>query len=343
MAGPRIATMNDCHVEINSQNKILVDAGRSLLATLAGEKIFLPTACGGRGLCGLCKVKVLQGGGEVTGQETKRLGQERLGLGWRLACQVTVRSNVSIELDSDVLKKGRFEGTCEDIEDLTHDIRRLRFVLRDPSTIDFVPGQYVQLRCPPYPGSPEEVSREYSIASDPSQKHKIELIMRRVPKGICTTYCFSTLKVGDPVIFSGPHGEFRISETDAPMIFIAGGSGMAPFVSMLHHMANTRSSRRVTLFFGANRPRDLYLLDEMRHFETALPHFRFVPVVIKGDDEQTWTGQTGFVTEAVFRAFQSLAGHEGYVCGPPAMIDAAVQVLAALGIPKDKIFYDRFL
>ncbi len=335
--------MGTCNIEINAERKLQVHTGKSLLATLADQRIFLATACGGRGFCGLCRVKVRQGGGPAAERETKRLGEDLLRQGWRLACQIIVESDLSIEVSADVLKKGQFKAVCSGIEDLNHDVRRLRLELQAPPTISFVPGQYIQFRCPPYPGSPEEVSREYSIASDPTQSHAVELIMRRVPKGICTTYCFEGLKVGDPVTFSGPHGDFRLSDSNAPMIFVAGGSGMAPFVSILHHMANTRSDRKATLFFGGNRSKDLYLLDEMRRFEARLPGFRFVPVVAKDGDESGWTGQTGLVTEAVQRTYSSLAGYEGYLCGPPAMIDASLGVLARLRIAQDRIYYDKFL
>jgi Na+-transporting NADH:ubiquinone oxidoreductase subunit F len=334
--------MTSCTIEINTERRLKVPAGKSLLATLADQKVFLATACGGRGFCGLCRVKVRQGGGPVTERETKRLGEDLLRQGWRLACQVRVESDLSIEVPAEVLAKGRFKAVCSALEGLTYDVLRLRLELQDPPGISFVPGQYIQLRCPPYPGSGEEVSREYSIASDPAQSHAIELIIRRVPKGICTTYCFEGLKVGDPVTFSGPHGDFRLSDSSAPMIFLAGGSGMAPFVSILHHMANTQSNRQATLFFGGNRPKDLYLLDEMGQFEARLPGFRFVPVVAKDGDPAGWTGQTGLVTEAVQRTYSNLAGYEGYLCGPPGMIDASLGVLNRLQIPRDKIYYDRF-
>jgi Na+-transporting NADH:ubiquinone oxidoreductase subunit F len=335
--------MGTCTLSINTDSKVRVQTGKSLLATLAEQRVFLATACGGRGFCGLCRVKVHQGGGPVTEREMKRLGEDLLRQEWRLACQITVESDLSVEVAPEILKKGQFKAVCSGIEDLTHDVRRLRLELQDPPTISFVPGQYVQFRCPPYPGSPEEVSREYSIASDPAQSHAVELIMRRVPKGICTTYCFEGLKVGDPVTFSGPHGDFRLSDSHAPMIFVAGGSGMAPFVSILHHMANTRSDRKATLFFGGNRPKDLYLLDAMRQFEARLPGFRFVPVVATDGDGSGWTGQTGLVTEAVQRIYSNLAGYEGYLCGPPGMIDASLDVLARLHIAQDKIYYDKFL
>jgi Na+-transporting NADH:ubiquinone oxidoreductase subunit F len=330
-----------CRIEINGERHLLAEPGKSLLAALAEHKVFLPTACGGRGFCGLCKIKVLSGGGPVTERETKRL-KEALNDGFRLACQIQVQDDLSIEVPSEVLTKGQIQAVCSAIEDLTYDVKRFRFDLKAPQELDFVPGQYVQLRCPPYPGSPKEISREYSIASDPSQRNRVELIIRRVPKGTSTTYCFDYLKEGDEVRLSGPFGDFHLSKTDTPMIFIAGGSGMAPFVSILHHMANTGCSRPTAYLFGAKQIKDLYLLEAMREFEQRLPAFRFIPVVAQACDGDAWTGQTCLVTEAVQRTFSSLTGYEGYLCGSPGMIDASIQVLTDLGIPKDKIYYDKF-
>ena len=330
-----------CRIEINGQRQLPVQTGKSLLATLADHKVFLPTACGGRGFCGQCKVRVLSGGGEVTERETKRLGPA-LSDGFRLACQVQVQQNLAIEVPAEVLTKGQILATCYAIEDLTGDVRRFRFDLADPSQLDFVPGQYVQFHCPSYPGSPEEVTREYSIASDPGQKNRVDLIIRRVRQGACTTYCFDHLKVGDRVQLSGPFGDFCLSKTDAPMIFIAGGSGMAPFVSILHQMVHTNCRRPATFFYGGNLVRDLYLLEEMRRFEAGLAAFRFVPVVARPGECPDWTGQTGLVTEAVQRTYSGLAGFEGYLCGPPGMIEASVKVLTGLGMAQEEIRYDKF-
>jgi len=330
-----------CRIEINGERCLAVETGRSLLATLADHGVFLATACGWRGFCGLCKVKVLHGGGPVSVQDTRRLKQ-LVHEGFRLACQVQVQGDLAIEVPDEVLNRGQIRTLCTAIEDLTHDVKRFRLQLEDPTELDFFPGQYVQVRCPPFPGSPQEVAREYSIASDPEYRHTVDLIIRRVPQGTCTVYCFEHLKVGDEVRLSGPFGDFRLSGTDTPMIFLAGGSGMAPFVSILHHMVHTGCPRPTTFFFGAKRVRDLYLLDAMRAFERQLPAFRFVPVVAQVSEGEAWTGQTGLVTDAVGRAFTGLAGFEAYLCGPPGMIEASIQVLKGLGIPQDRIYYDKF-
>jgi len=330
-----------CQIEINGERRLTVQSGRSLLATLADQQVFLPTACGGRGFCGLCRVKVLSGGGPVTERETQRL-KAALNQGFRLACQIQVHEDLALSIPPEILTKGQIRAVCSAIEDLTYDVRRFHLELKDPPELDYVPGQYVQLRCTAYPGSPGEISREYSIGSDPAERHVVDLIIRRVPRGTCTTYCFERLKVGDEVRLSGPFGDFRLSETHAPMIFIAGGSGMAPFVSILHHMANTGSRRPATYFFGGRQIKDLYLLDAMVQFEQRLPAFRFIPVVAQVCGDASWTGQTGLVTEAVQRTFSNLTGYEGYLCGPPGMIDASIRVLTDLGIRPDKIYYDKF-
>jgi Na+-transporting NADH:ubiquinone oxidoreductase subunit F len=208
--------------------------------------------------------------------------------------------------------------------------------------MDFVPGQYIQFLCPGYKQNPEEVYRAYSISSDPAEKNIIELIIRRVPGGICTTYCFDYLKVGDPVKMNGPYGDFRLSDSDATMIFVAGGSGMAPFVSILYYMRNAGIGRQASYFFGANRVKDIYLTELMRQFESALPNFKFIPVVAQPETDNNWAGETGLVTEAVLRHLSKADGFEGYLCGSPGMIDAATKVLVGRGIPVDKIYYDKF-
>jgi Na+-transporting NADH:ubiquinone oxidoreductase subunit F len=166
------------------------------------------------------------------------------------------------------------------------------------------------------------------------------MIIRRVPNGICTTYCFDYLKTGDTVKINGPYGDFKLSNSDAPMIFIAGGSGMAPFVSILNHMKTNSIKRKTDYYFGGNEKRDMFFEKEMRAFETELGNFNFVPVIARPTDN--WKGKKGLVTEAVQESFTDLSQHEGYLCGSPGMIDASIKVLCQLGMKEDKIYYDKF-
>jgi len=337
-----VVNYGSCKITVNGEKELNIQGGKPLLSVLREEKIFIPSACGGRGTCGVCKVKVIDGGGPVLATETPFLTKEELADNVRLSCQVKVRSDIAIQIPEELFNVREYKAVCARIEDLTYDMKRFRFELKDPATVKFTAGQYMQLLTPKYKGNNEEVYRAYSIASDPSENSIVELIIRRVPNGICTTYCFDHLKEGDPVNMNGPYGDFRLSDTDAPMVFVAGGSGMAPFVSIRHYMRNNNISRKVKYFFGGNTLKDLCLDKQMKEFEAVLDGFEFIPVVGNPEQGGKWTGQTGLVTEAVQRSYNDLSGHEGYLCGSPGMIDAAVKVFVALGMPQEKVYYDKF-
>ena len=337
-----LANYGPCEININGERDITIQGGKPLLSTLVAEKIFIPSACGGRGTCGLCKLKVLEGAGPLLPTEEPFLDAGEIESNVRLSCQVKVRNDLKIEIPPELFDVREYVCKCGEIVDLTHDIKQFRFELVEPDRIGFVPGQYIQLLTPVYKKGGEEVYRAYSISSDPAQKNYIEAIIRLVPGGICTTYCFEYLKVGDEVRLNGPYGDFHLSETDAPIVFIAGGSGMAPIKCILHHMKNTASKRKATYYFGANKVNELFLLDEMKEFESDLADFKFVPVVATPQDGEEWTGETGFVTDAVRRGLKNASECEAYLCGSPGMIDASIDVLTELGMKQEAIFYDKF-
>jgi len=337
-----LANYGPCRIGINDERDITVKGGGNLLSMLTSEKIFVPSACGGRGTCGLCKLKVLEGAGPLLPTEEPYLSEEETQSDVRLACQVKVRNDLKIEIPPELFAIREYVCRCAAIVDLTHDIKQFRFDLVEPEQIDFVPGQYVQLLAPVYKKGGEEVYRAYSISSDPAEKHSIETIIRLVPGGICTTYCFEYLKVGDEVKINGPYGDFRLSDTSTPIVFIAGGSGMAPIKCILHYMKNTANNRKATYYFGANKVEELFLLDKMKVFESDLVDFRFMPVVATPDENENWNGQTGLVTEAFQRDLNNALECEAYLCGSPGMIDAAIKVLIDLGMREETIFYDKF-
>jgi Na+-transporting NADH:ubiquinone oxidoreductase subunit F len=337
-----IQNYGPCKITINGKKELTVEGGKPLLSSLKEQKIFLPSACGGRGTCGVCKCKVLTGAGPLLPTEMPFLDAKEQKDNVRLSCQVKVKNDIAIEIPEMLFSIQQYQAILTAAEDLTYDMKRFRFELTEPAAMEFVAGQYVQITCPPYKGSTEEVSRAYSIASNPKDNHFIDLIVRRVPKGICTTWMFDYLKVGDAAQMTGPYGEFRISDIETPMIFIAGGSGMAPFVAILHQMKNTGSKRKAEYFFGGNAVRDLCLSEQMAEFEKTLTDFKFTPVVSRPAPQDNWNGQTGLVTEAVKKSFTDLSGYEGYLCGSPGMIDASIKVLRELGMPEEKIFYDKF-
>ena len=331
-----------CRITINDERELDVEGGRDLLSLLAAEKIFIPSACGGRSTCGLCKLKVLEGAGLLLPTEEPFLDKTERNSNVRLACQVKVRSDLKIEIPKELFAIREYTCKCTEITDLTYDIKLFRFELIEPKTMDYIPGQYVQLQAPAYKKSSEEVYRAYSIASDPAEKNLIDLIIRLVPGGICTTYCFEYLKVGDEVKMNGPYGQFRLTETDAPIVFIAGGSGMAPIKCILHQMKNTKNKRNATYFFGANQPRDLFLLDLMEQFEKQLPDFHFIPSLSEPGDNSKIEYEKGFVTDAVRRRLKNARECEAYLCGSPGMIEAVIKVLLELGMSEEKTFYDKF-
>lgn len=337
-----IANYGQCKITINEERELTVQGGKPLLSMLTAEKIFIPSACGGRGTCGLCKVKVLEGAGAILPTEEPYLSKEEQAAQVRLSCQVKVKNDLRIQIPRELFSIREYVTRCTKIRDLTHDIKLFRFQLVEPTTMDYIPGQYIQLQTPAYEKSPAPVYRAYSIASDPAEKGIIDLIIRLVPNGICTTYCFNHLKEGDEMRLNGPYGSFHLSDTQAPVVFIAGGSGMAPIKCILHHMKNTQNQREAVYFFGANVVREMFMVEEMRQFESDLANFRFVPVIAKPHEGETWSGETGLVTQAVQRDVKNGVPYEAYLCGSPGMIDASIKVLNELGITNDRVFYDKF-
>ena len=329
-------------ITINEEKQLVVPAGASLLATLKAERIFMPSACGGRGWCGLCKARVAGAAGEVLPAELARLSAEEVKAGFRLTCQVKVERDLRMYVPQSLLRAHQFAAKVAAMRDLTYDIKEVTLELVDPPEIDFVAGQFVQFEVPEYELARQPVYRAYSIASDPADRHTLALEIRLVPNGIATTYVHRFLKVGDAVTVNGPYGEFHLRDSDRPIVFIAGGSGMAAIRAMLFEMARTNSPRRATYFFGAKSRRDLFLVEEMRDFEARIPHFAFVPALSSPDREDSWDGETGLITDVVGRAIPSGADSEAYLCGSPGMINASVAVLKKNGVAEDRIFYDRF-
>jgi Na+-transporting NADH:ubiquinone oxidoreductase subunit F len=236
---------------------------------------------------------------------------------------------------------GNFVGLVERIRDLTPDIKQLRIVLAQPTRIQFRPGQTIRLKVPTPPGG-KEVFRNYSIANPPEEDGVVELIIRHVPGGLSTGWIFNRLREGEEVRFTGPFGRFGLSEGTLPMIWIAGGSGMSPFWSMLRHMSHSGIRRACTFFFGMGKRCDLFFLEEMRQLERQADWFRFVPALADPAGE-LWEGEVGLVTEVVDRRVPAGQEGEAYLCGPPGLIDSALTVLAAKGISADRIHVDKFM
>ncbi|UCB44326.1 MAG: 2Fe-2S iron-sulfur cluster binding domain-containing protein [Spirochaetota bacterium] len=342
IADATIANYGEVTITINEEKDVKVAGGKPLLGSLMEEKIFIPSACGGRGSCGLCKVKVTSDVGDYLPTELPWITDEEKQDNIRLSCQLKLKKDIAIKIPDELFNVREFQTEVASLKDLTYDIKEVTLKLVEPSEINFKAGQYIQLQVPEYELSKESVYRAYSAASPPSIKDSIQLEIRLVPNGICTTYVFDHLKVGDSITINGPYGEFFLRESQRDIVFIAGGSGMAPIKSILHDMQEKSISRNATYFFGARSVRDLFLVDEMKGLEKALSNFRFVPALSEPLEEDNWKGETGLITEVLDRHLKSGENTEAYLCGSPGMIDASVKALTANGIPEELIYYDKF-
>jgi len=332
----------ECKININGKRDLTVKGGNNLLASLSDKAVFLPSACGGRGSCGACKCKVFSGGGPLLPTEKPFLSQAEIAAGVRLSCQIKVKTDIAIEIPESVYNIRKYSATISEIIDYTYDIKGITFMLEQGDSIDFKAGQYVQLLTEPYGKVRQRVSRAYSVSSKPEDRDRIQLIIRLVPEGICTTWVHTQLKVGDKVSFTGPYGDFFMRDTAADIIFVAGGSGKAPIKSMLEHLQLVGTSRKMTYFFGARTLRDLYLTQEMKAFEQVFPDFRYEPVLSQPQPTDEWHGKTGYVMPYFKEVLRDPQNTEAYLCGSPGMIDAVTKALLELGLSKDKIYFDSF-
>jgi ferredoxin-NADP reductase len=236
----------------------------------------------------------------------------------------------------------RFVGVVESIRPLTPEIRNIRIALREPAEIRFRPGQTIRLKIPT-PAGQKELFRMYSLANPPQDSCAVELCVRRVPGGVGTGWIFNQLAVGDEVCFFGPYGRFGLSDSSMPMVWVAGGSGISPFWSMLRYMKECGMSRKCRLFLGAATQEHLPLLDEMRRFEKQCSWFQFTPAVAQPDGTVPWDGHVGLLPEVIDKEVGHGTGMEAYLCGPPALIESSLGVLASKGIQSDRIFMDKFI
>jgi Na+-transporting NADH:ubiquinone oxidoreductase subunit F len=323
---------------INGQKVIPVKGEDTLLNILSNNKIFIPSACGGKATCGFCKVQVLEGGGDVKPMEEPFLSAQERKDNVRLSCQVKVIDDIKIAIPESLLYAKEY--TCEviNIEDLTYDIKLVRFKFLNPESMEFKPGQYAQLKVPGI-----DVIRAYSIASNPKITHEIELIIRMVPKGKATTFVHRALELGDKVIVTGPYGNFYLQEdSNRDMVCIAGGSGKAPIRSILHFLKDQGMPRKVKYFFGARSKKDLYYTEEFVELAKEFPNFEYIPALSDPLPEDNWEGDVGLITEVVDKYCGDLSESEAYLCGSPGMINACINVLNAHKIEPSNVFYDKF-
>lgn len=326
-------------ITINKQTKVPVLGDDTVLRALAENKIFIPSACGGKATCGACKFHLVGGDTEILPTEEPFLSAEERAAGVRLACQVKVRGDMQIEIPDALLSAKEYLTEVEHVEDLTYDIKLVRCRLMESEEIDFKPGQYAQLRVP----GMEDVIRAYSIASNPRDKDFFELIIRMVPNGLATTFVHKAMEIGDKLTITGPFGDFYLREdSDRDIVCIAGGSGKAPIRSIVQYLKDRGMPRKVQYFFGARTTKDLFYTEEFMGIDREFPNFTYIPALSAPAPEENWQGETGLITDVLDRMTGDLSDTEAYLCGSPGMIDACIKVLQKHNIKEENIFYDKF-
>lgn len=336
-------------LNINNEKNLDVEGGQSLLNTLKGEKIFLPSACGGKGTCAYCKCRVASGGGPVLATEKPLLTTEELKNGVRLSCQVKVKNDIEIEIPENLFNVKEIETELVEKIPMTDRIVKVRFKLPEGEKINFKPGQFMQLQSKPYPkgegymGQDESWDRAYSIASSANDSGYIELLIGQVLEGRVSTYVHKILNVGDKVTLIGPFGDFYYEEDDSEeIIMVAAGTGFAPIRSILYHMLDNDIRKKARFYFGARTKADLFLLEEMKMFEEKLYDFKFMPTLSKPKDTDEWTGDIGRVNNSIEKYVNEDIKYSAYLCGSPIMIQGIVKSLLAKKVDEDRIFFDEF-
>ena len=325
-------------IEVNEDETVLNAAFRQGVSLTHGCR---------EGQCSACKSFLLDGDLEMEKYSTFALPEYESEEGYVLLCRSHAYSDLEVELinyDEDILRLGipivTLQTTVEEIEPLTHDIKRLVLKFAEPGQkMLFTAGQYADIRIP---GSDEH--RAYSMANTPSTNGHLEFMIKVFPGGRFSGLLEGGISVGQELVVKGPYGVFMLREkSNSDIVCIGGGSGMAPIWSLLNSMAERGIERKATYYYGARTRKDLFYLDRLQQLEERLPGFRFVPALSMATPEDEWDGETGLITEVLERNLE--AGQtqmQAYLCGPPPMIDAAIPVLVRKGISEDRIFFDKF-
>ena len=379
-----LVATGDVTIVINNDpnNTLQTVAGGTLLGTLATNKIFIPSACGGKGTCGVCTVKVNDGGGAILPTELSHVSRGEAREGVRLSCQVKVKQDMKIEVPPEVFSVQKWTCKVRSNHNVATFIKELVLELPVGENVPFRAGGYIQIECPPgvvpyrdfqiedeyradwdkfnlwrYTSTVEEpVVRAYSMANYPEEKGVITLNVRiasppprgpeGIPPGKMSSYMFS-LKPGDDVVISGPFGEFFAKETDAEMLFVGGGAGMAPMRShIFDQFFRLGTSRKISFWYGARSLREAFYVDHFDKIQAKFPNFDWQLALSEPLPEDAWKGKTGFIHQVVYDNY--LRDHpapedvEFYLCGPPMMIKACMEMLDSLGVEPENILFDDF-
>lgn len=313
--------------------EIQVDEDTNVLRAAAEQGITLMHGCK-EGQCSSCKSFVLDGEDpELDKYSTFALPDAEKEEGYTLLCRAHVYEDVTIELlnyDEEMIRSGKpiQEAVAHVVtnESVTHDMRRLVLELVEPRDIDYWPGQYVDIAIPE-----TEETRSFSMANTTSKDSQLEFVIKVYPDGMFSHFLDSKVEVGDRLDLVGPFGVFTLRDRDSDIVFVGGGAGMAPILCLLRTLAESGSTRKATFYYGARAKRDLCFEEELRGLSESLPNFSYVPALSEPGEDEDWDGEVGMITDVVKQHESDLAGADAYVCGPPPMVEAAMETLNGLG------------
>jgi Na+-transporting NADH:ubiquinone oxidoreductase subunit F len=369
-------------IRVNERRVVEGRLGEKLLDALGAARIPLPSACGGKGTCGQCRVRVIRNARAPLPTEVARFSRRELAQGERLACQLTLREDTEIRIADEIFGVQSWTCRVRSARCVGTMIREIVAELPEGERIDFRAGSFVQVTVPPYEGkfrdlpidesvrsewdrldlwrheviSRTPVTRAYSLANPPAEDRVIQLLIRLAlppasapagtPPGIASSYLFQ-LQPGAALDVAGPYGHFFADESDREMVFVGGGAGMAPLRShILDQLGRLRSRRVISFWYGARSRRELFYADEFDRLQQEHANFRWVPALSEPRAEDGWDGELGFIHDVLERRY--LADHpspeecEYYLCGPPLMARATIALLSRLGVPAENVHFDDF-
>ena len=380
-ARAKLVSTGDVTITVNHEKKITVPAGGKLLNTLADAGLFLPSACGGGGSCAQCKCIIESGGGGILPTEESHFTKREAKEGWRLSCQVAVKQDMDVEVEDDVFGVKQWVCEVESNHNVATFIKELTLKLPEGENVDFRAGGYVQLEVPPhhvkysefdieeeYRGDwdrfgffkleskvEETTIRAYSMANYPEERGVVKFNIRiatpppgaqGIPPGIMSSYTFN-MKPGDKINVFGPFGEFFAKESEAEMIFVGGGAGMAPMRShIFDQLRRLKSNRKISFWYGARSLRELFYKDDYDQLAAENENFDWHVALSDPQAEDKWEGHTGFIHNVLLKEY--LNEHpapedcEYYMCGPPMMNQAVINMLKNMGVEDENIMLDDF-
>ena len=381
LARARLVASGSVTITLNGEREIETPTGLKLNAALADADIFVPSACGGGGTCGQCRVKVLAGGGDILPTETASINRAEASAGDRLSCQLVVKRDMQVEVPPEVFGVKKLLCSVHSNRNVSTFIKELVLELPAGEHLDFRAGGYIQMECPPHrvryedfdipdeyrddwdrhklwryiSAASKPVMRAYSMANYPGEQGIIMLNVRiatppptvpDAPPGIMSSYLFS-LKPGDTATVSGPYGEFFARDTDAEMVFVGGGAGMAPMrAHILDQLERIGTDRKLSFWYGARSRREIFYQEDFDRLQEAHPNFEWYVGLSDAQPDDQWEGYRGFIHEVLLLHY--LSHHpapedcEYYLCGPPMMNAAVIRMLEDLGVERDNILLDDF-